>query len=311
MFACTSLKTIGFGRAAYVAVRGLASSQAPRCLTGKVALISGGGTGIGQGIALELARAGAFPVICGRTQKTLDESQAHFESLGIKCATAVADASKAADVEKLVASTIEQHGSLDILVNNAGIEGYMGPLEDMPEDAYDAVMDANFKSQFLFCKAVIPHMKARSQRLVEEAKAAGVDDWATLSEKRLHAGSIINLSSIAGKRGFANLSIYASTNFARIGLTQSLALELAPFHINVNAICPGIVWTPIWARLAGGIAGSDEADAKFKAFQDSINALIPMKRPQYCSEMGEMAVYFASQPNMTGQSVALDGGYCA
>lgn len=143
------------------------SSSADSYLAGKVALVTGGGTGIGQGIALELAKAGAFPVVCGRTQRTLDETVAHFASLGIKSASAVADVSDAAAVEKLVAGVIAEHGSVDILVNNAGIEGYAGPLEDMPVEAYDQLMNANCKSQFLLCKFVIPHMKAQSHKLAE------------------------------------------------------------------------------------------------------------------------------------------------
>lgn len=90
-----------------------------------------------------------------------------------------------------------------------------------------------------------------------------------------------------------------------------MALELATFHINVNAIQPGIVWTPIWDRLAATFGGSDDMEAKHATFKNSIESLIPMKRPQYCHEMGELAVYFASQPNVTGQSVAIDGGYLA
>lgn len=276
-------------------------------LTNKVALVTGGGTGIGRGIAIELARAGATIVICGRTERTLAEVIDHLPSVGGSGSYITADVTDEASVKAMVAAIIAEHGQLDILVNNAGVEGdYCGPMENMPTDAFDQLMDVNLKSQFLMCKAVIPHMKERAAMLTAEG-----EDFATRAQRRPHAGAIINLSSVAGKRGAANMAMYCTSNFARIGLTQSLALELAPFCITVNAICPGMLWSPMWDRLACSFGGDNSETAKQELFKNTIEALIPMKRPQLASEIGELAVYLSSQPNITGQSPAVDGGYCA
>lgn len=289
----------------------MALSSMARALTGKVALVTGGGTGIGQGICLQLAKAGATVIACGRTQKTLDQTVDKLSSLGFAGGAKTADVTDEARVRQVVDEVIKERGSVDILVNNAGIEGYVGPFEDMPVKAYDELVAANLKSQVLTCMAVIPHMKARALSIKEEAKSAGKDSFVAVAEARPHAGAIVNLSSIAGKRGFPGLAAYSATNWARIGLTQSLALELAEHYITVNAICPGIVWTPIWDNLASAMGGGDDAAEKQKVFQNKVETLIPMKKPQTPDEMGELVAFLASQPNITGQSVALDGGYLA
>lgn len=275
-------------------------------LAGKVALVTGGGSGIGRGIAVQLAKSGAKVVICGRTLPKLQDTVKIIKELGGSCEGIASDISVEKNCSDLVQKIIEDYGHLDILVNNAGIEGPSArPLEECSAEDFDRLFDVNVKGQFLLCKAVIPHMKKRA-----EALKADCGSFEDLSKKRPHAGCIINLSSIAGEKGFKNLSLYSSTNFARIGLTRSLALELAPHFINVNALCPGIVYTEIWDRLADGMA-KESGGEKMAAFKDSVETLIPMKRPQITSEMGDLAVFFATQPNVTGQDVAVDGGYCA
>jgi meso-butanediol dehydrogenase/(S,S)-butanediol dehydrogenase/diacetyl reductase len=275
-------------------------------LQGKVALVTGGGSGIGTGIAVQLAKAGAQIVICGRTASKLEDADRMIKGLGASCTAVPADVKDESSCNKLVQDIISQHGHLDILVNNAGIEGPGAcPMEQLSASDFDDLFQTNVRSQFLLCKAVIPHMKERAAVLKAEYPS-----FEESAKGRPHAGSIINLSSIAGKRGFNGLAVYSATNFARIGLTRSLALELAPYHINVNALLPGIVWTEIWDRLADGMAKESGGD-KMTTFQQSVEALIPMHRPQLVEEMGDLAVYFASQPNVTGQEVAVDGGYTA
>jgi len=280
-------------------------------LAGKVAIVTGGSTGIGLGMAIELAKEGAMPVIVGRTQKTLDAAMEEMKSKGFPCAAFAADVSKEDAVKELVGKVLLEHKRIDIVVNNAGVEGAAGPTEEQTSDEFDRLFQINVRSQFLVCKAVIPHMKEKNAAILAKLKEEGKGDWKGIAAARPHAGAIINLSSIAGKKGFANLSLYASTNYARIGFTNSLALELADSNITVNAVCPGIVWTDMWDSLAAKFGGSNDADKKQETFEASVNSLIPLKRPQFSSEMGELVVFFASQPNVTGQSVAVDGGYCA
>jgi len=283
----------------------------PQKLAGKVAIVTGGSTGIGLGMAMELAKEGAMVVIVGRTQKTLDDASKQLKSKGFPHAAFAADVSKEDAVKAMVGKVLKDHKRIDILVNNAGVEGAAGPTEQQTSDEFDRLISINVRSQFLLSKAVIPHMKERNAAILAKLKKEGKDDWKGLAGARPHAGAIINLSSIAGKKGFASLSLYSATNYARIGFTNSLALELADSNITVNAVCPGIVWTDMWDSLAAKFGGSNEADKKQETFEASINKLIPLKRPQFASEMGDLVVYFATEPNVTGQSVAIDGGYCA
>jgi len=278
---------------------------------GKVAIVTGGGTGIGLAMAVELAKEGAMTVLVGRTQKSLDEGVEHLKSQGFSGVAMVGDVSNEENVKEVVARVVLEHKRIDILVNNAGIEGGAGNMEDQTVDEFDKLFNINVKSQFLMAKAVIPHMKARNEEIMTKLKEDGKDTFKGRAQANVHAGVIISLSSIAGNKGFANLALYSATNYARKGLMQSLSLELAPHNITVNCVNPGIVWTPMWDRLAATFGGSDEADTKQKQFETSVDALIPQKRPQHGAEMGRTVVFLASQPNLTGQCITVDGGYSA
>ena len=191
--------------------------------------------------------------------------------------------------------------------NNAGIEGeVVDILDNSTVTDFDNIMNINLRSQFILCQSVIPHMKERSKLLMDKFKT-----FEERSAARPHAGCIINLSSIAGQKGFPGLAAYSASNFARTGLTRTLAAELAAFHITVNAIAPGIVWTEIWDRLATAFAEGTDSGNKLEAFKDKVETLIPMKTAQLTQDMGEAALYFATAPNTTGQTLAVDGGYLA
>lgn len=280
-------------------------------LAGQVAIVTGGGTGIGLAMAEELAKHGALPVITGRTQKSLDEAVEQMKSKGLTGVAMVGDMANEENVKEIVGQILLEHKRIDILVNNAGVDGGAGNLEDQTADEFDRLFSINVKSQFLMCKAVIPHMKGRNEELMAKLQADGHDTFKGRADQRVHAGAIINLSSIAGNKGFASLSLYASTQFARLGLMRSLALELAGHNITVNCVNPGIVWTPMWDRIAATFGGSDEADKKQETFEANINQLIPMKRPQWTTEIADAVIYLVSQPNITGQDITIDGGYSA
>ncbi len=252
-------------------------------LEGCVSIVTGARGGIGRGISRELAAAGSDVVLqierdqrdsvevndAARARPLVEE----IEALGRKALPINCDVSNPAHVEAMVDRTIEAFGRLDVLVNNAGIVNTFR-LEDMPEDEWDRVIDVNLKGMFLCCRAAIPHLKAS-------------------------AGAIINNGSIASFGGASGLTHYCASKHAVIGLTKALALELAQYDVTVNAVCPGIVDTPMWSEV---LTPDPE---QYKAV---ISRVIPLGRDQTPEDMGRAAVFLATNANITGQSITVDGG---
>jgi 3-oxoacyl-[acyl-carrier protein] reductase len=199
-------------------------------LINKTAVVTGSGRGIGRETAILLCEKGLNVVICSRTRTEIDSAIEEIKQMtktnaaadrviGIRC-----DVSKSSEVEHLIDSTIDRFKSIDILVNNAGIV-YVKKLIDSTEDEWDKTMDINLKSSFLCTRAALPFMmKDRS-------------------------GVIINVSSGAGKTGFPDISAYCASKFGMIGLTESVAWEVANYNIRVMAICPGEVATQMQQNI--------------------------------------------------------------
>ena len=183
------------------------------------ALVTGGGRGIGKETAIFLSKKGLNVIICSRTQKEIDSAVKEIKSLGNgqiigrKC-----DVRVYSEVNTLVKQALEMYGRIDVLINNAGIT-YVKKLIDTTEEQWDQTLDINLKGAFLFCKTIVPHM-------IEN-----------------NCGVIINVSSGAGKVGFEDISAYCASKFGMIGLTESLAREVANHNIRVMTICPGEVAT--------------------------------------------------------------------
>jgi NAD(P)-dependent dehydrogenase (short-subunit alcohol dehydrogenase family) len=240
-------------------------------LDGRVALISGGGTGIGRAVALLFAEEGARIVVTGRTQKTLDETVSLVRERGGEAVAVRGDASLASDVESVVSATVERYGSLDVLCNNAGTR-YTGKVTETSEETYEQLMGANMKSVFLFCKCTIPHMLAKGK------------------------GAIVNISSISGLDGLPNRSVYCASKAAGINFSRAIAADYVGQGIRVNSICPGPVITPML----------NVPPEQMESFARSL----PMKRVPEPEEVAKAALFFASDDSasITGDVMVLDGG---
>lgn len=265
-------------------------------LASKVALVTGGGRGIGRGIALALARAGADVIVSDVDRLPSGDQQysaaaisgfvaargvaAEIESLGRRALAIEADVTRKAQVEALVAGAAAL-GPIDVLVCNAGVV-HVSPVETLAEEAFDLTMSVNVKGVFLCCQAVLPSMRARG------------------------TGCIINIASVAGKNGAPGMAHYCASKFAVVGFTNSLAKEVARFGIRANAICPGILRTQMWEYLAERFRQPDED--KEVAWQRYVKTLIPLARPQTPDDIGALAVYLATAENVTGQAMNVDGG---
>jgi meso-butanediol dehydrogenase / (S,S)-butanediol dehydrogenase / diacetyl reductase len=254
-------------------------------LKGTAAIVTGGARDIGRGIAYELAREGVriaiadLPSVAAERDETIGEIKKHGgEAIAIDC-----DVRDWAQVQAMVQAAVSAFGQVDILVNNAGVIR-IGPAMAFSEDDYDLVMDVNVKGTFLCTKAVVPHMAGRG------------------------SGRIVNLSSIAGKRGRPFASIYSTSKFAVVGFTQSMAYELAPSNINVNALCPGEVQTHMWNDVILPLAAAGSGGSKEKAWEDMLQRDVPLKRPQTAEDMGRAVVYLCREDNITGIAMSVSGG---
>jgi NAD(P)-dependent dehydrogenase (short-subunit alcohol dehydrogenase family) len=203
-------------------------------LAGKTALITGASSGIGRASALALAREGAQLVVTARRQDRLDELVRAVQQAGGQAVSILGDATLEDTAQRCVAAAIQSFGRLDILVNNVGIGNYK-PLVETSAAEYDEMMAANLRSTFLFTRHAVPQMI------------------------RQGSGTILMISSMAGKYGFAGEAVYCASKFAQVGFAQALDKELRPYGIKVGAICPGGVKTEFAlgrGRTVEGVAGS-------------------------------------------------------
>lgn len=264
-------------------------------LAGKAAVVIGGGRGIGKGIALTLAEAGADVIVAARTAEQVKQTASEIKSLGRKGIAVSADATKAEDVDKVISAAISEWGRVDILVNSAGV-GSAKPIVPLPghippwaeavkdffsptsEEEWHHMLDANLTSIFLATRTAGPHM-------IQQSK-----------------GKIINISSMTGAKGFAYQAVYCTTKAAVSMYTRSLALEWARYNINVNAIGPGYVATDMTAMLLEN-----------ETARDRLLRSVPLRRLGQTREVGLLAVYLASEASdyLTGQTIYLDGGILA
>ena len=242
---------------------------------GKVALVTGGTSGIGKTTAIELARAGAKVVLTGRREKEGAEVVREIKKAGGIAAFVRTDIANEADVKHMVSFTVDTFGKLDIAFNNAGVE-WKGPLDQATEAEYRRIFDTNVWGVLNSMRHEIPVM----------LKNGG--------------GAIVNTSSVAGHAGLPGVSVYIASKHAVQGLTKALALEFAKQNIRINAVAPGPIATEMYDRFAG--------DAS-----DQVISLIPAARVGAAEEIAAAVLYLASDVAKftTGTSLVVDGGFIA
>jgi NAD(P)-dependent dehydrogenase (short-subunit alcohol dehydrogenase family) len=247
-------------------------------ITGKTAVVTGGGTGLGEAAAKALAEAGASLVLCGRKQEALERVASEIESAGGKALPVAADVTKREDVEHMAEEAEKACGKVDILVNNAGIN-IVKPFLKLTEEEWDSVLNTNLKGCFYCCRSFGKGMVERK------------------------SGSIINIVSVFGRTGFMNISPYIASKGAIVQLTKALAVEWGRHNVRVNAIAPSYMKTDMAKR-------DIESDERVLQFNLS---KIPMRRGGEPGELGGAVVFLASDASsfVTGETIAVDGGWLA
>ncbi len=241
-------------------------------LTGKTAVVTGGGRGIGRGIALALAGQGADVAVADITSGEPQAVAGEIEAMGRRAAALRMDVTDREQIAEATSSAIDTLGQVDILVNNAGIGG---------AGDWERTFAVNVVGVVNCCEAVLPHMKERRY------------------------GKIVNIASMAGHSPRRLGGAYAASKAAVLRYTKGAAFELAPHNINVNAVCPGAVWTAFQREFV--VKGAEDP---YQAFLERYRDTIPLGRPQSTEDVGKAVAFLASDDagNITGQCLHVDGG---
>ena len=249
----------------------------------KVAVITGGGAGMGKATAVAFAQEGAAVVVADIDAKAAESVAAEIIAAGGQAKAVQADVSRSADAQRISAESVGAFGGIDVLVNNAGIQTY-GTVVDMDEETWDRTINVNLKSIFLVSKYCVPEITKRG------------------------GGAVVNMASVQGMASQKRVVAYAATKGGIIAMTRTMALDHAPDNIRVNCVCPGSVDTPMlrWAAdifVPGNPAGAIEDWGKLHALGRVANA----------SEIAKVVLFLASEDAsfMTGSAVVVDGGMLA
>ena len=255
----------------------------------RVAIVTGGGGGMGGGIAMCLVREGARIVVSDVNLEGARACVREIEGAGGRALAVQSDVTSEADCKSLVDESIGEFGQIDIVVNNAGHFGERVGVANQTAAEWDDNWGVNVKGPFYLTRAVTTHMAERK------------------------FGKIVNISSVAAKRDPTFAPAYAASKNALLTLTRVFAKELAPHNINVNAICPGFVWTTFWERLAPMLAETDaslEGMGARTIFVKFVTGNIPLGREQSPEDVGNLVAFLCSEEarQITGQTINVDGG---
>ena len=260
-------------------------------LSGKSALITGGASGIGRGISLALASQGSDVAIADINIEGASKVAEEVKKLGRHSIAINVDVTDNSSITAMVNKTVKEFTHLDILINDAGVVGQPNWfMRDSPSDEdWDLVHQVNVRVVVKVSESITPMMINRKY------------------------GKIINIASMASRYGSADLPHYAASKSAVVSWTRSNALQMAPHNINVNAICPGLVWTPLWESIGLRAKTVESQMSELSArevFDTRVETLIPLKREQTPQDMGNTIAFLVSDlaRNITGQAINVDGG---
>jgi 3-oxoacyl-[acyl-carrier protein] reductase len=246
-------------------------------LTGRVAIVTGGGTGIGRAVCLRLAKAGAKAIVVNysRSDKDARATAAEIIVLGSDAMAHKADISNESEVKAMVAAVIDRYGRLDVLINNAGTTRFIAhpDLEALTDEVWDEILKVNLKGTFYCCRAAAP-------------------------ELRKTGGTIVNIASVAGHLATGSSIVYAVSKAGVLQLTRALAVALAP-DVRVNSVSPGLVSTRWLRQFDAGAANSQETSAA---------ASTPLNAVATSDHVAQAVMAFVENDMMTGQDVVVDGG---
>jgi len=256
-------------------------------LSKKIAIVTGGGRGIGRGIVLALAEAGADVAIADVDLESAEGTAGEVASLGREVMVCEVDVADTQSVQRGLDRILSRFGKIDILVNNAGVvQDHVG--DEVGGDDFDRCYRVNLRGIWNVSSALVPHFREHG------------------------GGKIVNIASIAGRRGDNALAPYSASKAGALSLTQSMAFSLGPDGINVNAVCPGLLWTPMWEKIEGMARRDTDPDvvAERAAFDAYIQASCPLRREQTPEDIGHAVVFLVSDEarNITGQALNVDGG---
>ncbi|MDH5453800.1 MAG: glucose 1-dehydrogenase [Paracoccaceae bacterium] len=266
-------------------------------LDGKIAIVTGAGQGIGKAVALRLAEEAADVIVADINTQTAEQTAEEIRVLGRRALSYSIDVANVTEIQAMVDNAVAEFGRIDILINAAGV-AQTGMFLDLTEQQWDRVVDVNLKGT-TFCIQAVGRQMIR--QVPEKVRAAGRADRSY--------GKIVNFSSISGRHGRATQVPYAASKAAIISVTQSAALAFAPYNINVNAVCPGVIPTPMWEQIdqdRGRISGLAPGES-IKSFIERI----PLKRAGSVEDVAGVVAFLCSADSdyMTGQTLNVDGGF--
>jgi NAD(P)-dependent dehydrogenase (short-subunit alcohol dehydrogenase family) len=260
-------------------------------VSSKVAVVTGGSCSIGFGISSILAKHGAHVVVADIRENEFEDIRREITSFGNECLTVYLDVTDPNGIRKVIGNVMAKFGRIDILVNNAGVLASPGWLnrDEITDDDWELTYKVNVRGVEWVTNAVIPYMKDRKY------------------------GKIINVASVAGRQATVINPPYAVSKAGVISLTRTMAMDLAHYNINVNAVCPALVWTPMWRELAqkwARIKPELQGLSETEIFDKMVSLRIPLNRPQTPEDIGNLVTFLASDSarNITGQTINVDGG---